>query len=216
MPPLDFDPKISIEGIFTAVGVLVALFGGVAGFLIGFFRRFRSERKERRERADRLTIMEILEIDLLNGLDESKIKDLFRSEGSAVFRRRAGATNPRKLTDHDFSRYLRDLQWSHMVDQVEKDRYRLRSEMLSYEEKKARQHEFVTALSGIVSEEKVISVLEKHFDKISKYERTDALKSLVASGRSDIVKRLSANLDSENPEEAIDAALTFLEAMKKY
>lgn len=216
MQSLVFDPRISIEGIFTAVGVLVALFGGISGFLIGFFRRFKIERKERREKADRLTILEILEMDLFNGLDKSKIKDLFMSEETAVFRKKAGATNPRKITNQDFSRYLRDLQWNHMVDQVEKDKYRLRTEMLSYAEQKARQHEFTIALSGIVSEEKVVAILEKHFNKIQKYERTDAIKLLVASGRLDIVKRLSMNLDSEKPEEAIEAALTLLEAMKKY
>ena len=161
MPPLEIDPRLSVEGIFTALGVVIAVFGGIAGFLIATFKAFRSDQRERRERADRLTIMEILERDLLHGLTEAQIKGLFQSDETYSFRQKAGASSPGKLSDHDFSRYLRDLQWQHMVDQIEENKYRLRSGVLSYEQERARRAQLISELTKIVSENKLVSVLEK-------------------------------------------------------
>lgn len=215
LPSLEFDPKISIEGIATALGVIIALVGGVLGFLIGFFRSARARRQDRRERADRLTIMEILERDLFQGLTETQIKELFRADETAVFRKKAGASNPQKLSEHDFSRYLRDLQWSHMIDQIEKDKYRMRSTALSYEQSRARQQQFVAAITQIVPEQKIIAAIERHYDALDDYERSSVVRALLNLGRTEIVGRLAKDLEADDPKKCVAAAKTLLSALSR-
>ena len=77
-------------------------------------------------RADRLTIMEILELELQNGMTEEQIIQEFNSDRTKDFRDNSGASNPIKLKQVDYSKYLRDLQWSFMIEQVGANKYRLK------------------------------------------------------------------------------------------
>ncbi|MFA7290585.1 MAG: hypothetical protein WC055_17075 [Melioribacteraceae bacterium] len=119
---MTFDSKLTIDGLLTGI----AAFGAFLGYSINLIVNHFSKKKNERMRADRLTIMEILEDDLKYGLTEEQVIEAFNSNRTKEFRENAGASNPKKITQVDFSKYLRDLQWSSMIEQVGQDKYRLR------------------------------------------------------------------------------------------
>ncbi|HJQ24769.1 MAG TPA: HEAT repeat domain-containing protein [Blastocatellia bacterium] len=211
---IEYDPKLTIEGVITAVGVIIGVLGAVLGFLIDLARRRKAQRKDERERADRLTIMEILERDLLHGLSERQIKDIFCSAEMGEFRKRAGTSNPDKLTDNDFSRYLRDLQWNHMIDQIDATTYRLRTRALDqYENKEAWRQELKNKVRNLVQEEKLLKIISDNFDKLQIYQKVQALETLGSMKSPEAIKRVIAELDSPDPQVSLAAARTLLDIL---
>jgi hypothetical protein len=205
-----FNPEVTLEAIATSIGVIVAIAGGVTGFLIAVFRQSSYNRRERRERADRLVIMEILEQDLKHGLSEQAILGGFQSPGTIALRKQLGATEPSKMTIQQVSQYMRDLQWSHMVDQVGTDSYKLCCSLPYKDNIREKKQSTSKTLLATVSEEEIITTIEKHFRLSHSYDRRDILRTLLRRGHSDVVRRLSADLIAEDSEQALRTAQAML------
>lgn len=207
---ITFNSQLTIDGLITGLSV----FGAFLGYVINLISKYRSKKKEKREKADRLTVMEILETDLMNGLTEVQVKELFYSESTKDFRKSAGASKPSKLKDEDFSKYLRDLQWSHMIYQVDQLRYRLIIRPIDKYEMKGHTltqiREFIKTKNISVN---LSNVMVANFDKFDKYEQRKFIETVGVNGLEIKLDSLVNDLNSTDESKSVQAAKQLLDIL---
>jgi len=119
---LHFDPKLTFDGVLTSI----ALFGALISYIANSRSQNTSKRKHKKEHADKLTIMVILETNLIDGLTENQIIEEFNSERTKDFRVNVSSTEPSKLKKVDYNIYIRDLQLSSIIEQVDVSKFKLK------------------------------------------------------------------------------------------
>jgi hypothetical protein len=201
---MEWENKVSVEGLATAIGVL----GTAVGFLINLIRTWRRDADEKAMRGVSFVIIEMLEENLVEGLSEQELFDAYTSERRADLRKKYSAKKPSKLSQVDFERRLRILQFEGMVDPVAKDRWRVRArpvdrhEIREYNEATTRRllRDAVPAGDIVAAAEGVLS------EASTSWQKKQALQLLIRLRPEEAAVRLKGFLKSADPEESLAAA----------
>lgn len=118
---LEFDSKVAIDGVATALGVV----GAAVGYLINLVREWRNERRDRALLGTSFVILDLLER-AEGSLSEKSLFDGYRAASCENVRRKYGATDPSKLSQVDFERRLRSLQFDGFIAPAGTDKWRTR------------------------------------------------------------------------------------------
>jgi hypothetical protein len=121
-----WDTTVSIEGVATAAGVV----GAAVGYLVNLIRNWRQEAKNKKRRGTYSTILHLLEEDLVSGLTEDQLWDMYSSERTSEVRRRYNALTPTKVDRVRFESLIRDLRLDRLIELVGRDQYRLETRHL--------------------------------------------------------------------------------------
>ncbi len=116
---LQFDSKVSIDGVATSLGVM----GAAVGYLINLVREWRKERRDRALLGTSFVILDFLER-ADGSLSEKALLDRYVDSGSEDVRTKYGATKPEELSPVDFERRLRTLQLEGFIAPAGSDRWR--------------------------------------------------------------------------------------------
>ena len=199
---MTLNTEVSIEGLVAALGIC----GAAIGYIVSLFHK----KKEKREKADRLTIMEILEREPVFGLSETQIKIYFESDETANFRKKAGANKPSKLKDTDYAIYIRDLQWASMIDQIDKDKYRLRVRRMDYE--LVVREKIKSLVEDKLNKEQVVQILLKKYTDASGYEKDKHFDCLIHLDPKTAVDTVLAEINPTDSRFSLEA----FERISKY
>jgi hypothetical protein len=187
---LEWDPKVSIEGTATALGVM----GAAVGYLISLVQRSRQERMSTFSRGTRLLILDILEQSPWEGMSEDALWDAYNLESKK--RRYYKASPPQNLTRIGFEREIRQLQLQFLIDLCGKDQYRVRMNPVTrYDADKFSDKKAMEVVNASVSRNEIIQASLKVLHSNERpYEKRNALKILIKLGYEDIHKEIQTIL----------------------
>lgn len=198
---LEWDPKVSIEGTATALGVM----GAAVGYLTSLVQRSRQERMNTCSRGTRLLILDILEQSPWNGMSEDKLWESYKLESQK--RRYYKAYPPQELTRIGLEREIRQLQLQFLIDLCGKDQYRVRMHPITkYDIDKYSDRKALEILNAGVSRDELIqAALKALHSKELRYQKRSALKILIKLGYEDIQKEIQYLLQQPEEDSSIDA-----------
>ncbi|MBI2150801.1 MAG: hypothetical protein HYU27_09400 [Acidobacteria bacterium] len=200
---MEYDPRITLEGAATALGVL----GAAIGYLFSVVARFRHDRREEGLIGTRLLILELLERHLATGLKEDQIWTIYTSRDVAERRKYYRARAPNKVNRLQFERELRQLQLDHLIDLGGPDHYHVRLRP-RYDADDLAKLNLSASISAKVSRDKLRETAAHVLNDTAAdtYRKRDAMRTLIKLGDAASLQLVVDLLDAEQRELALVAA----------
>lgn len=201
---MDFDPRVSLEGAATALGVL----GAALGYVINLVRNWRREHRAGRYRGTRLVILDLLGQHLWTGLTADQLRMQYESDALTGKRKEYRAWPSRTLDRIEFERELKQLQLDFLIDLVGKDHYQVRVRPISsHDMKEVAEARIASLAQSKVSPLQLVDVaLRVLTGSPDKYDRRDALRLLVQLSDVRAIDEVIKSLGSSDHQLALDAA----------